>query len=59
MKRCARRIDNYGNLCRILKEMQRTDPAQGIGKPEQLKRNLRGLWSRRLSQRDRIVVVSF
>jgi len=27
----------HRNLCRILKEMQRTDPAQGIGRPEQLK----------------------
>nr|WP_243448407.1 hypothetical protein [Candidatus Thiosymbion oneisti] len=23
----------HRNLCRILKEMQRTDPAQGIGRP--------------------------
>jgi len=45
----------HRNLCRILKEMQRTDPAQGIGRPEQLKQNLRGLWSRCLSRKDRIV----
>ena len=30
------------NLCRILKEMQREDPAIGLGKPEQLKYGLSG-----------------
>lgn len=45
----------HRNLCRILKEMQRADPARGIGKPERLKQNFRGLWSRRLSQKDRII----
>ena len=43
------------NLCKILKEMLRGDPKTGIGKPEPLKHNLSGLWSRRLSQRDRII----
>ena len=42
-------------LCSILKEMLRGDPAIGIGKPEQLKHNLSGLWSRRLSQKDRVI----
>ena len=42
-------------LRNILKEMLRSDPAAGIGKPEPLKHSLSGLWSRRLSQRDRIV----
>jgi len=42
-------------LCRLLKEMQRGDPAQGTGKPEALKHNLSGLWSRRLSLRDRLI----
>jgi len=37
----------HRNLCHILKEMQCTDPTQGIGKPEQLKQNLRGLCSGR------------
>ena len=43
------------NLCRILKEMQRGDLAEGIGKPEALKHKLSGLWSRRLSQKDRLI----
>lgn len=45
----------HQNLCKILKEMLRGDPRYGIGKPEPLKHNLSGLWSRRLSQKDRIV----
>lgn len=31
------------------------DPAVGVGKPESLKHNLTGFWSRRISQKDRIV----
>lgn len=42
-------------LCLILKEMLRGDPATGTGKPERLKHNLTGLWSRRLSQKDRVI----
>lgn len=42
-------------LCAILKEMLRNDPATGIGKPEALRQNLTGFWSRRLSQKDRVV----
>lgn len=30
-------------------------PFEGIGKPEQLKHNLSGLWSRRIDQEHRIV----
>lgn len=42
-------------LCRQLKEMQRGDPAVGTGKPEPLKHALSGLWSRRLSIKDRLI----
>ena len=45
----------HRNLCRILKELQRGDPNVGTGKPEALKHDLAGLWSRRLSQRDRLI----
>jgi toxin YoeB len=45
----------HKSLCRILKEMQRNDPAVGIGKPEPLKHQLSGLWSRRLSLKDRLI----
>ena len=40
----------------IIKELLRCDdPAVGTGKPEALKHNLAGFWSRRLSQKDRLV----
>lgn len=45
----------HKNLCKILKEMQCNDPASGSGKPEQLKYELSGFWSRRLSQYDRLI----
>ncbi len=45
----------HRNLCRILKEMQRGDPTTGTGKPEALKHGLSNLWSRRLSQKDRLI----
>jgi toxin YoeB len=40
----------------ILKDMLRSEnPAIGTGKPEQLKHGLSGLWSRRFSQKDRLI----
>lgn len=45
----------HKNLCKILKQMQRDDPAKGLGKPEQLKHNLTGFLSRRLSRKDRVI----
>jgi toxin YoeB len=45
----------HKNLCKIIKELQRSDPTQGLGKPELLKHTLSGFWSRRLSQKDRII----
>ncbi len=42
-------------LCKLLREMLRADPAAGFGKPEQLKHNLSGLWSKRISQKDRLI----
>ena len=45
----------HNSLRKLLKEMLRGDPCSGIGKPEPLKHNLSGLWSRRLSRKDRVV----
>ena len=42
-------------LCRLLKELVRNNPRTGTGKPEPLKHNLSGLWSRRISQQDRLI----
>ncbi len=41
-------------LVRIVRETLR-DPFNGIGKPEPLRGQLRGLWSRRLTQEHRVV----
>lgn len=38
----------------LIKDIQR-NPIEGIGKPEQLKENLSGLWSRRIDDVNRIV----
>lgn len=45
----------HKNLCKIIQELQRHDPTKGLGKPEALKHNLAGFWSRRLSQKDRLI----
>lgn len=43
-------------LRKLLKELlSADDPAKGLGKPELLKHNLSGLWSRRISQKDRLI----
>lgn len=42
-------------LCRLLKEMLRGNPASGSGMPEPLKHGLSGLWSRRISHKDRLI----
>lgn len=38
----------------LIKDIQRS-PFQGIGKPEPLKQNLSGFWSRRITEEHRIV----
>lgn len=45
----------HKNLCKIIQEMQRKNPSEGLGKPEQLKYNLKGFWSRRISKKDRVI----
>jgi len=45
----------HKSLCRLLKEILRDDPSHGTGKPEPLNHNLSGLWSRRISQKDRVI----
>jgi toxin YoeB len=40
---------------KLLKEMHRGDASTGLGKPEGLKHNLSGLWSKRISQKDRLI----
>ena len=46
----------HKSLCKLLREMLRSgDLNTGLGKPEPLKHNLSGLWSRRISQKDRLI----
>ena len=42
------------NIERILLELSET-PFEGIGNPEPLKYELKGFWSRRINQKDRMV----
>ena len=48
---------DYKKVSRIndLVEDMKRHPFTGIGKPEPLKRNLSGLWSRRIDSKNRIV----
>ena len=42
-------------LCKLLTEMLRDAPSKGIGKPEHLRHSLAGFWSKRISQKDRLI----
>ena len=46
--------ETYQKIRRIIAECRR-EPFKGIGKPEPLKGNLKGLWSRRINQEHRLV----
>lgn len=45
----------HKKLCKIIKEMLRGNPAEGTGKPEELKHELAGKWSRQLNKSDRLI----
>ena len=45
----------HKNLIKILKQLQRDDPTKGYGHPELLKHALAGLWSRKLTKKDRVI----
>ncbi len=40
---------------KLLEDIKRDDPFKGIGKPEPLKENLSGFWSRRIDDSNRLV----
>ena len=44
----------YQKIIKLLKEIRRT-PFEGEGKPEALKHNLSGFWSRRITQEHRLI----
>ncbi len=45
---------NYLKIVTLIKDIQR-DPFSGLGKPEALKHDLSGLWSRRITLEHRLV----
>jgi toxin YoeB len=44
----------YAKIVSLIKDIHR-DPFSGLGKPEALKHNLSGLWSRRITDEHRLV----
>ena len=44
----------YKRIVDLIKDIQR-DPFSGFGKPEPLKHELRGLWSRRITNEHRLI----
>jgi toxin YoeB len=46
--------DIYEKIKTLLKDISR-DPFKGLGKPEPLKHDLRGYWSRRITKEHRLV----
>jgi toxin YoeB len=44
----------YAKIVALIKDIQR-DPFSGLGKPEALKYDLSGLWSRRINHEHRLV----
>lgn len=45
----------HKKVVKMLVSMQRGNPMDGIGKPESLKGDYFGLWSRRLTAKDRLI----
>ncbi|MFJ4650161.1 Txe/YoeB family addiction module toxin [Nocardia sp. NPDC088792] len=43
---------------RLIEDIRRNGNAEGIGKPEPLRQNLSGWWSRRITQEHRIVYLA-
>ncbi|KVH05340.1 hypothetical protein WS84_27785 [Burkholderia anthina] len=46
--------DTFGRIASLINECRR-EPFKGIGKPEALKHDQRGLWSRRITEKHRLV----
>ena len=43
------------NINKLIQDIERNGESEGIGKPEPLKGNLSGFWSRHINEKDRIV----
>ena len=47
-------FDLFEKINQLLKDISR-DPFKGLGKPEPLKHDLKGYWSRRITQEHRLI----
>lgn len=47
-------IKSFKKIIKLIKDINK-HPFEGIGKPEPLKHNLSGYWSRRINKKDRLV----
>ncbi|MET7771612.1 Txe/YoeB family addiction module toxin [Nocardia sp. NPDC005366] len=47
-----------GKVNRLIEDIRRNGNAEGIGKPEPLRHNLAGLWSRRITDEHRLIYVA-
>ena len=45
----------FKRINKLIEDIKRDDPLEGIGKPEPLKENLTGFWSRRIDDTNRLV----
>ena len=46
--------DIFDKISELIRDVSR-DPFKGIGKPEALKGNFKGFWSRRINQKHRLI----
>ncbi len=53
-KWAVKNIKFFNKISKLIKEIQRT-PFEGTGKPEQLKYEKKGYWSRRITKEHRLV----
>ena len=51
---CKHDVQTHGRLNELIESARRT-PFQGLGKPEPLKGDLAGYWSRRITREHRVV----
>jgi toxin YoeB len=47
-------FDNFEKINRLIKDISRS-PFKGLGKPEPLKHQLKGYWSRRITEEHRLI----
>lgn len=45
----------FDKINKLIKDIDRNGESEGIGKPEPLKGDLSGFWSRRINEKDRLV----